>query len=211
MDLFNLFHRQPTEQELMQQAAQVQSQSPLDAMSAAQLGKMWNNDENYSFGIANLTLDNRRAVEEFRAKLRGYEIVRRVDKDGNELAPEKKMFGDPMMNENGVSHLCGLLESAMSKNIILSNIPKERERQVNVFCRVFGRTIIAQIAFNSERWQIDNSRRDSIPVEMSLMLWSSLMRGYDDGERRKLYPTQKNVSTQNLVHNNTPAKAWNLG
>ena len=167
----------------------------MDPMMAAQLTRMYEADAG-AVGVAQITVDNKKLVEEFKARMRGYIIRRKFNMDtGQEEGNELVKFGEPVMNEEGINHVCGLLESFLSKNIMLSNIPLKDHKQILIFCRVFYRTIAAQIAFNSELWRVDRSRRDTIPSELSTMLYTNFMRAYDDGERRKLYPGQKNITT----------------
>lgn len=167
----------------------------LDPLAAAQLSRNWEQDPS-AVGVAQITVDNRRIIEEFKARLRGYIVERRFDfSTGMELEPQVKKFGLPLMNEEGINHLCGILESALSKNIMLSNIPTKDERWIKQVCRTFWRTIALQIAVNSQHWQVDRSRRDILPMEMSLLLHANYMRAFEDGERRKLYPGQKHVTT----------------
>lgn len=169
----------------------------MDPLAAAQIYSRL--EDNSSVGIANITVDNRRIIEEFRERLRGYRIKKKINYETGEIiGVENEKFGEPMMSEDGINHLCGLLESALSKNIMLSNIPLSDKRSIIKMTQVFYRTIALQIAVNSEKWCVDRSRRDSIPLEISILFYSNLMRAFDDGERRKLYPTQKNLTSMNI-------------
>lgn len=183
-------------QNAMAQEAQAAAQPPLlDPMAAAQLSRQWETDPS-AVGVAQITVDNRRIIEEFKARLRGYFIQRQFDENtGEELEPKKILLGSPVMNEEGVSHLVGLLEASLSKSIMLSNIPTKSEKWIEKVCSVFWRTAALQIAINSEGWSVDRSRRDYIPMELSLLLKSNYMRSFEDGERKKLYPGQKHIST----------------
>ena len=203
-----LFSRQETMQPIpvvdvaMQQAmnqppppTQSDASMYLDPMQAAQMTRGFDSDPS-SVGIAQITVDNKRMIDEFRARLRGYRVVHRVNPEtGEEAPPESVKFGEPVLNEDGINHLCGILESALSKNIMLSNIPIKDEKWIKKVCAVFMRTIALQIGINSEKWRVDRTRRDFIPMEMTLLLHANYMRAYDDGERRKLYPGQKHVTT----------------
>lgn len=191
----------PTPDEVMaanQVIQDAQALPSMDPLSAAQINRTWDSNDNY-FGIANLTVDNKRNVEEFRARLRGYSIKRRYDSNtGVELEAKLDKYGEPMMNDEGINHLCGILESFMSKGIMLSNIPEKMFNQIDKWCRVFMRTVAVQLAVNSEKWSVDRSRRDSIPSEMTLLLKMNMLRAYEDGERKKIYPGQKNITTNML-------------
>lgn len=167
----------------------------LDPMAAAQLSRSWEQDAS-AVGVAHITVDNRRIIDEFKSRLRGYIIQRQFDSDtGEELAPKMIKNGSPVMNEEGVNHLCGILEASLSKSIMLSNIPTKDAKWIPKVCSVFWRTAALQIAINSEEWNVDRSRRDYIPMELSILLHSNFMRSFEDGERKKLYPGQKHVTT----------------
>lgn len=173
------------------------SQQYMDPLAAAQLSNSYDRmGISDSVGVANITVDNHKIIEEFKSRLQGYTLKRRFNLEtGQEMEPEKIIFTAPVMNDEGVNHLCGLMEVALAKNIMLSNIPEKDHLHIKQIAKIFWRTAALQIAINSERWKVDRTRRDSIPLEMSLTLYTNLMRAYDDGERRKLYPGQKNITT----------------
>ena len=112
----------PTDREVAQQV----QQQYIDPLAQAQLARANGafDPSGDSTGVAMITVENRRMIDEFRARLRGYTIVRRINVDtGEEQEPEIKKFGEPVMNEEGVNHLVGLYEFTISKSIMLSNIP----------------------------------------------------------------------------------------
>lgn len=189
----NAYPPLPTDEQVQQSV----NQQYMDPLAAAQLTRATDQNQfSDSTGVANITLDTNKDIEEFKTRLRGYYMKPRVNLEtGEELEPERVKFGDPVMNEEGINHLVGLLKFVLNKNTTLSNTLVSKEKEVEKICGSFMRTIALQIGINSEDWKVDRKRRDSLPEELALTLKWNIMRSYDDGERRKLYPGQRNITT----------------
>lgn len=187
--------KQPDMSDIMPPPQQIIGEQYMDPLAAAQLSRAYEVD-NGAVGVAMITVDNKRIIDEFKNRLQGYTLRPRINVETGEVnGYDKDRFGDPVMNEEGINHLCGLFEFTLNKAIMLSNIPTKDEKWIKNNCRVFWRTIALQLAVNAEKWNVDRSRRDSIPYEMANQLYFTIMRAYDDGERRKLYPGQRNITT----------------
>ena len=152
-------------------------------------------------GLANVTLDNDPVIEEFANKLRGYRI--RYDIDPNTAMPVKKIerFGRPFCNDDGINELIGDLRMYMNKAIMLSNIPNKDKDMISNWCLIIAIDTEEKIAMNSEKWSVDKTKRSTILDLFVMSVWFNMMRSYEDGERTKLYPTQKNISmSSSLPH-----------
>jgi hypothetical protein len=150
-------------------------------------------------GLANVTLDNNENVEEFASKLRGYRIA--YDINVQTGMPEKKItrFGRPFCNDDGVNELVGDLRVYLSKGWMLSNIPKADRHMINNMCHVIAIEIEEKMAMNVENWALDRTRMSTVSSLFVFTIWGNVMRSFEDGERSKLYPTQKNINMNSTM------------
>lgn len=157
-------------------------------------------------GLANVTLDNDPVIEEFANKLRGYKI--RYDIDPYNAMPVKKIerFGRPFCNNDGINELVGDLRMHMNKAVMLSNVPKADKKMIEYWCLIIAIDTLEKIAMNSERWCVDRTKRSTILDLFMSAVWFNMMRSFEDGERTKLYPTQKNISMNSTLPHMMPQK-----
>jgi len=155
-------------------------------------------------GLANVTLDNDPLIEEFASKLRGY----RVKYDINMVTgmPEKKIdrFGRPFCNDDGINELVGDLRVHLNKAVMLSNVPEKQKDMIGKWCLVIAIDTVDKIKMNTVKWDVDRTRRSTIVDIFMSTIWFNMMRSFMDGERSKLYPTQKNISMQSMVPHMMP-------
>lgn len=157
-------------------------------------------------GLANVTLDNDPVIEEFANKLRGYRI--RYDINPVTALPVKTVerFGRPFCNDDGINELIGDLRMHMNKATMLSNVPTKEKDMIGTWCLVIAIDTMEKIAMNSERWSIDRTKRSTILDIFISAVWFNMMRSFEDGERTKLYPTQKNISMSSTMPHMMPQK-----
>lgn len=158
-------------------------------------------------GLSRVTLDNDSAIDDFASKLRGFRV--RYDIDMQTGLPQKRVerFGKPFCNESGVNELIGDLRMYMNKAIMLSNIPKSERDMIDKWCLVVAIDTMEKIAMNTEAWSVDRSKRSTILDLFMGAIWFNMMRAYEDGERRKLYPGEKNINMNStLPHMMPPQK-----
>jgi hypothetical protein len=150
-------------------------------------------------GLANVTLDNNENIEEFASKLRGYRII--VEPDLNTGRPVQRIqrYGKPFCNDDGINELVGDLRVYLSKGWMLSNIPKADRSFINNMCMVVAIEIGEKMAMNVEKWAIDRTRMSTVSSLFVFTVFSNVMRSYEDGERTKLYPTQKNINMTSML------------
>lgn len=147
-------------------------------------------------GLANITIDNKEVVEEFRNKLRGYRIKKSLDFNTGKEKIAKEFFGEPFCSEDGINELCGDLAMFLSKVYILSNVPKAEEKMIKKMCLDIAYDTLVKVGMNVNRWKIDKTKRSTIMNIFAMTIWSNIMRGYDEGERIKLYRSQHtNINT----------------
>ena len=198
--------------EIMQPSPVNPGEQQYDPLAISEMHRRLENEQSGFVGIATLTLDNTRTIDEFRARLQGKVLKRRVNLEtGEEMQPIEEKRGEPLMNNEGINHLVGALEFCLSRNITLSNIPKEREKMIRTLSETYARTMALQIALNSSKWSVDRNRRDNLPLEIEIMIYSNLMRAYDNGERRQIYPTNKHLVYGPNPNNQLPEKKPLLG
>lgn len=158
-------------------------------------------------GIANITVDNSEIIEDFAAQLRGYKIKHEIDPLTGKIVPRKMKLGKPFCNDEGVNELVGVLAMMMSKSWMLTNIPKRDRGFIDRLMLINGIELSEKMVKNVERWQMDRTRMSSISTQIISTAFGNIMRGFEDGERTKIYPTQKNVNmTSNLPHMNPAPK-----
>lgn len=160
--------------------------------------------------LAQKTLDNQETIEQFRNGLKGYR--KRKDFDivtGKEVITIEK-FGEPVMNENGINELCRDLEMYLSKPFILSNFPEKDKPRIDKMMTSIWRRVASKLIVNATRYELDKTRRPSITMQMVFIIYANIMRSYEDGERPRLYGTQKQVIHQSSYTNPTMQPKKNI-
>lgn len=198
MGITDIFRQQqdpygpPTDQQVQDQIKQ-QYQDPL---AAAQLSRAYDALGQDATGVAMITVENQKMIDQFKARMRGYIVKPTVNMETGEPGkPELVKFGEPVMSEEGINYLVGMMEMALTKSIMLSHIPIKNDKWILKNCQIFWRQVAVQIGLNSNDWRVDRKRRNTIAWELANLLYFNIMRAYDDGERRKLYPGQRNITT----------------
>lgn len=173
---------------------------PMDPMmfgGGPQIGSL--RDSMEMVGLAGVTIDNKEIVEEFRAKLRGYKLKKTYDPRTGEEKTEPEKFGEPFCNDDGINELSGDLAIYTSKIWILSNIPKNESNMIKNIIFTIALDTSFKIAMNTRKWNVDKTRRSTILDLFVFTIYSNIMRGYDDGERTKLYPTQRHMTSTSIM------------
>lgn len=161
-------------------------------------------------GLATITLDNKDIVEAFRDKLRGYRIKKTYDVSTGKEVETKESFGSPFATEDGINDIVGDLAMYTSRAFTLTNIPKSDKRIINKMLYNLAIDTALKWTMNSERWHIDRTKRSAIMDLFMSIVHASMMRGYDDGERMKLYGTQKNITTTQIMPHMNPEQKKSL-
>jgi hypothetical protein len=152
-------------------------------------------------GLAHVTLENEQIIEEFANKLRGYRI--KYELDPKTASPIKKIerFGKPFCNDDGINELVGDLRMYTSKAFMLSNIPTKDKDRIKKWCLVIAIGMTDKIKVNTSRWSVDTTRRSTVMDIFMSIVEFNMLRSFEDGERTKLYPTQKNINmSSSLPH-----------
>lgn len=163
--------------------------------------------------IAQYTTDNEEVIQKFRAGLQGYKLEFNYNIETGKKEKEIVKFGERALNDEGVNELCRDLELYLSKPFILSNFPESDKTRIDVIMKVIWKTTSSKLIVNAQKYDLDKSRRPSIVREMVFIIYSNIMRSYEDGERPKLYGTQKQVmhTSINQPFNNMQPKRGIFG
>lgn len=158
-------------------------------------------------GLVSITIDNSEILEDFTTKLRGYRIKKEFDLKTGTVKPKLIKVGRPFCSDDGINEMAGDLQMYLSKGFMLTNIPKNERIVINKMMIIIGHEVSAKLLMNVEEWQVDRTRMSTITTSFITIVWANFMRGFEDGERTKLYPTQKNISmTSTLPHLQQPQK-----
>ena len=169
------------------------------SISSPQIGPYKDNID--MVGLASITIDNDDVIEKFRSKLRGYTIKKSYNNVTQKQEEEIVKFGEPFCNDDGINEISGDLELLCSKIITLGNIPKSKENMIPKLIRNISFSVSTKIVMNNERWKVDRTRRSTVMDLFRTIAWTNMMRGYDDGERIKLYQSQKQTINTTLMGN----------
>lgn len=169
------------------------------SMSNPQIGPYKDNID--MVGLASITIDNDDVIEKFRSKLRGYAIKKRYNNHTQKQEEEIIKFGEPFCNDDGINEITGDLELLCSKIITLGNIPKSKESMIPKLIRNVSFSVSTKIVMNNLKWNVDRTRRSTVMDLFRTIAWTNMMRGYDDGERIKLYQSQKQTINTTLMGN----------
>jgi len=169
------------------------------SMSSPQIGPYKDNID--MVGLASITIDNDDVIEKFRSKLRGYAIKKKYNNQTQKQEEEIIKFGEPFCNDDGINEITGDLELLCSKIITLGNIPKSKESMIPKLIRNVSFSVSTKIVMNNLKWNVDRTRRSTVMDLFRTIAWTNMMRGYDDGERIKLYQSQKQTINTTLMGN----------
>lgn len=166
------------------------------SMSNPQISSFRDNED--MVGLASITLDNEDVIEKFRAKLRGFNIKKKYNPKTQSEEEEIVRFGKPFCNDDGINEITGDLELLCSKIITLGNVPKNKEDMIPKLIKNISWSVSTKIVMNNEKWNVDRSRRSTVMDLFRTIAWTNMMRGYEDGERIKMYKSQRQTINTNL-------------
>jgi len=110
------------------------------------------------------------------SELRKFELTLRSmheSEDGDLTA-----FGDPMMNEKGISICLALLRSLVSQITIMSNISK---KQYYALMLRFSDEVISDLLVNTEEYELSRSNRKAVKAMICNLANLCLLRAYEEG------------------------------
>lgn len=145
--------------------------------------------------MAQFMTDNESVVAEFRDGLRGWRVAKVVNEATGDVKEEIERFADPAMNETGVMEICRDLSTYLSKPFIMSNFPTADKRRIDLMMKYIGKNIAQKLIVNAVDYDLDKTRRGSIVRQVVYLTWANAMRSFEDGERPRVYGSQKTVQT----------------
>lgn len=101
----------------------------------------------------------------------------------------------PMLNEAGIQAILQKVTKVVNRVVIMSNLD---EMSINNWLWDLGHDLAGELVVRiwpDNDWEIDEKDLDSIHDLIILLTEVALKRALHDGERRKLYETQKSTET----------------
>jgi len=203
-----LFNRNNNSESVAPQPEQYMMSDP--GMMSMPMGGMdprfggFNSEANAS--IAQITLDIDQDIEDFKASLKGYKVIKKLNAVTGEESEEKINFGKRFCNDDGINQLVGDLRVGMSKMITLSNVPQKEALTIKKICKQMAMETSLKIAANTREWQVDVTRRSTVTSQMALLMYTNFMRALEGGERTGLLGTIKTINTNVTQGFNQPVK-----
>lgn len=112
------------------------------------------------------------------------------DKEGNLIA-----LGKPLVNQVGVSSIIGICQSIISRHTILSNIS---DQQVRILMDFTADTLARDLMINRIKYEIiDPSARDKIYFESLSATYVTLLRGFQEGDKKFWKGSTQEIRTTN--------------
>lgn len=159
-------------------------------------------DQQEMIGLAAITLDNDQIIEDFASQLRGYKKKAYPDPATGEIRYKHVKTGERFCNDKGVNELTAELAMRLSKVWILTNIPKKESSIIDRMMLITSEELAKKFVQNVENWEMDRTRMDTVCSQMVTITWANIMRGYDEGERTKMY--SKNIQMTTAVPHMMP-------
>jgi len=130
----------------------------------------------HAYGSAIITLTDTKEV------LQMAELTfksQRPDENGNVIS-----MGKPLMNDEGITSVLGLIHSLLNQVTVMSNINKQ---QVEAILMNFSDTLITDLMINRIQYAIESkSARNKILTISSNIVQMAVLRGYEEGDKRFL-------------------------
>jgi hypothetical protein len=128
----------------------------------------------HMYGSAIITLTN---PEDELYKLELTFRSARLDKDG-----EPQQYGEPLMNEHGISSIIGIVQGIVSRDAVLSNFNKT---DIPALMDFLNDTLCRDLMINRVPYGImSQSARDKIYFTAMSMAYITLKRGFEEGDKR---------------------------
>ena len=95
---------------------------------------------------------------------------------------EMIQYGKPLMNDQGISSILGIVQSIVSREAILSNFDKPDIEMLMLF---LNDTLCRDLMVNRIPYEIeDNASRTKIYFSAMSMAYITLKRGFEEGDKR---------------------------
>lgn len=133
-------------------------------------------------------LDAKDILEEFQHKMRG-EVWSYTDANGKEVY---KPEGKALMNEEGINSIMSLISARLSKVFIMSNF---NDKDINSIMLVFSYEIITLFYNKYTNFGIEKSFLPSITNYIEDLVYATLKRALNEGERKFLGLTERRVES----------------
>ena len=128
----------------------------------------------HMYGSAIITLTN---PEDELYKLELTFRSARLDKEG-----EVKVYGEPLMNDQGISSIIGMVQSIVSRDTVLSNF---NTTDVPILMGFLNDSLSRDLMINRKDYGIHSSAsRDKIYFSAMTMAYITLKRGFEEGDKR---------------------------
>jgi hypothetical protein len=145
-------------------------------------------------------LDAKDILAEFQHKMRG-EVWSHTDPNGNEVY---KPEGKALMNEEGINSIMSLISARLSKVFIMSNFS---ESDINSMMIVFSYELITLMFNKYTAFEIDKAFLPSITNYVEDLVYATLKRALNEGERKFLGTTERRVESY-TEGDNKPKSSW---
>ena len=128
----------------------------------------------HMYGSAIITLTN---PEDELYKLELTFRSARLDKDG-----EMVQYGAPLMNDQGIASIIGMVQSIVSRDTVLSNFNKPDIEMLMLF---LNDSLCRDLMINRIKYKItDTASRSKIFFSAMSMAYITLKRGFEEGDKR---------------------------
>lgn len=112
-----------------------------------------------------------------------------LDKEGN-----PKPVAKPLMNEEGIQRIVGIVQSFVAQNSVWSNLDKHDVPNLMEF---LYDTIARDLMMNEKKYEVlDSTSRDKIFFTSLSTAFMTLKRAYEEGEKRFWKGSQQEITTR---------------
>lgn len=112
-----------------------------------------------------------------------------LDRDGN-----AKRAGEPLMNEEGISAVVGLVQSIVNRVTIMSNL---KDQEIRMLMDVMADTLARDLMMNRVVYGIKTGvSRDRIYSSALMTGFITMKRAFEEGDRRFWKGSQQEITTR---------------
>lgn len=109
---------------------------------------------------------------------------------------------NPLMNEEGINTILGWINPLTSRAVILSYFD---DKDIRTIVTDLDFDVIDQLETNCYKWEIDESNLSFVNKLVLILMWASLNRALEGGERVFL---GKTIERKELIGNKEKEKGW---
>jgi hypothetical protein len=112
-----------------------------------------------------------------------------LDRDGNPV-----VSGEPLMNEDGINAVLGLVQSIVNRVTIMSNL---KDQEIRTLMDVLSDALARDLMMNRVKYGIKiGVSRDRIYSSALMSAFITMKRAYEEGDRRFWKGSQQEITTR---------------